>query len=338
MPTSRNRFFRTGLLGWRALGSLVALAVTLLAAVSAAASGPARDVPGLDVPGLDVPGPYVPGRYVEVSAKGQGRVRLHVEESGRGDPVVLLHGLGASTYEWRFIVPALARKHRVFNLDLKGFGRSDKPEDGRYSPIDQAALVKAFLLREGLTGVTLIGHSLGGGVALATTLDLNRSNPAAIKRLVLIDSAAYPQPLSGSVELLRDPIIGPVGLSILLPEFIAMLALTGDSSLSSATPQDIRAYARPLYDAGAKEALIATVQQIVPPNAAQLTRAYPTIQQPALLIWCRKDDVVPLAIGERLARNLPNAQLHVLEVCTHVPIEEEPRETSRLIVRFLNRH
>ncbi len=300
------------------MAGLFAIVSTLLAAPGAQASGR--------------------GRFVEVTAKGQGVVRLYVEESGQGDPVVLLHGLGASTYEWRFIVPALARRHRVLNVDLKGFGRSDKPEDGRYGPIDQAALVKAFLHREGLTGVTLIGHSLGGGVALATTLDLNRTDSSAIKRLVLIDSAAYPQPLTGALELLRDPIIGPVGLAILLPETIAALALTSDGSMSSATLQDIRAYARPLYDAGGKEALIATVQQIVPPNAAQLTRAYPSIQQPALLIWCRKDDVVPLAIGERLARALPNASLHVLDVCTHVPIEEEPRKTSGLITRFLARH
>ncbi len=322
MSFPRYGLLKTGPHLWRAIAGLVAITLSIGCAVFGAQNAQAA----------------ARGRYVDVKAKGQGAVRLYVEESGHGEPVVLLHGMGASTYEWRFIVPRLARTHRVLNLDLKGFGRSDKPEDGRYSPIDQAALVKAFLIREGLTGVTLVGHSLGGGIALATTLILNRSDPTAIKRLVLIDSAAYPQPISGTLEFLRDPILGRVGLALLLPEVITSLALTGDGSKSSATPQDIRAYARPLYDDGGKEALIATAQQIVPPNAEQLTRAYPTIQQPALLIWCRKDDVVPLAIGERLARNLPNARLHVLDVCGHVPIEEEPRATSRLISRFLARH
>ena len=279
-----------------------------------------------------------PAYHVAVAAPGQGPLNLYVEESGHGEPIVLLHGIGASTHEWRLIVPALARRHRVLNLDLKGFGRSDKPDDGRYSPIDQGALVKAFMVRQGLTQVTLIGHSLGGGIALATTIDANRTDPGLIRRLVLIDSAAYPQQFSDTLKILRDPVLGPLTLAILPPEFIAMLALTDDSSVKSAAPEDILSYAQPLYSAGAKDALLATARQINPLNSGRLTQLYRTIRQQTLLIWCRKDDVVPLSVGERLARNLPHAQLHVLETCSHVPIEEEPKATARLITRFLARH
>ena len=226
----------------------------------------------------------------------------------------------------------------MFNLDLKGFGRSDKPDDGRYSPIDQAAMVKAFLVRQGLTQVTLIGHSMGGAIALAAAIDANRTHPDLIRRLVLIDSAAYPQEFSETLKVLRDPVLGPLTLALLPPEFLAMLSLTDDSSVRSAAAEDILSYAQPLYSAGAKEALLATARQISPPNAAQLTGLYRTIQQPALLIWCRKDDVVPLAVGERLEKDMPQAQLHVLETCSHVPIEEQPQDTARLITRFLARH
>lgn len=278
------------------------------------------------------------GRYYTVAANGQGPLHLYVEEKGEGEPIVLLHGLGASTYEWRRVVPGLARRHRVFNVDMKGFGRSDKPDDGRYSPIDQGELITDFLVRNGITGATLIGHSFGGGIALAITLAANQVDPGIVKRLVLIDSAAYPQELSESITTLRDPVLGPVLLTILPPDALAAIALTGGGSYNKVTRADIQAYARPYYDMAAKEALLATARQIIPPNFRRYTSAYPTIQQPALLIWCRKDDVVPLSVGIRLSRNLPNASLKVLDGCLHVPIEEQPAVTGRLIRRFLDSH
>ena len=278
------------------------------------------------------------GRYYTVAANGQGPLHLYVEEKGQGDPVVLLHGMGASTYEWRLMVPGLARRHRVLNIDLKGFGRSDKPADGRYGAIDQGALVKDFLVRNRIRNATLIGHSLGGGIALATTLSANQTDPGIVSRLVLIDSAAYPQELSESLTTLRDPVLGPVLLTILPPDVLAATALTGGGSYSKVTRDDIRAYARPYYDPAAKEALLETARQIVPPNFRRYTTAYPTIRQPALLIWCRADDVVPLSVGVRLSKDLPNARLEVLDGCLHVPIEEQPGVTGRLIRRFLDSH
>src|SRR5664279_2941118 len=65
-------------------------------------------------------------------------VRINYYEAGQGPPVILLHGFGASAYAWRFLIPALAGDHRVLTIDLKGFGLSAKPEDGKYAISDQA--------------------------------------------------------------------------------------------------------------------------------------------------------------------------------------------------------
>jgi pimeloyl-ACP methyl ester carboxylesterase len=70
--------------------------------------------------------------------------------------------LGATTYTWRY----LARTHRIITVDLKGAGKSDKPLDDAYGILDQAAVLKTLVDRKGLTNLTLVGHSLGGGVAL----------------------------------------------------------------------------------------------------------------------------------------------------------------------------
>ena len=75
-------------------------------------------------------------------------VKINYYEAGRA-PVILLHGFGASAYSWRFLGPALAADHRVFTLDLKGYGLSDKPEDRKYAISDQADMVAKFDPRPG---------------------------------------------------------------------------------------------------------------------------------------------------------------------------------------------
>jgi alpha/beta hydrolase fold len=114
------------------------------------------------------------GHYVDV---GSRQAPLHLWVEGQGEPILMIHGLGATTYTWRHLIPDLARTHRIIAVDLKGAGKSDKPLDEAYGILDQAAVLKILVDRKGLTNLTLVGHSLGGGVALALALDLNRTSP-----------------------------------------------------------------------------------------------------------------------------------------------------------------
>jgi pimeloyl-ACP methyl ester carboxylesterase len=141
------------------------------------------------------------GYYVDVGSR-EAPVRLWVEEHGQGEPVLMIHGLGASIYTWRHLIPDLSRSFRIIAVDLKGAGKSDKPLDEAYGILDQAALLKVFVDRKGLSNLTIVGHSFGGGVALALALDLNETSPGMLKRLVLLASVAYRQQLP-FVELLK---------------------------------------------------------------------------------------------------------------------------------------
>src|SRR5262245_42086743 len=257
----------------------------------------------------------VGGAFVNVGTH-DAPLRLWVEEEGRGDPVLMIHGFGASTYTWRYLAPALVGMHHVISVDLKGAGRSDKPFDESYGVLDQARLLKTLIIRKGLHRLTLVGHSFGGGVALALTLDLNRTHPGTVERLVLIDSVAYRQPLPLFIQLLQTPVLAEVGVYATLPEIEAykgLLAAYHDPS--KITLAAVRAYALPLYEPGGRYALIKTAQEIIPRNLSALVARYPTIHQPTLLIWCAEDNVVPLWVGRRLARTLPRAQLAVLNAC-----------------------
>ena len=267
---------------------------------------------------------------------GQPPVRLHIEEHGRGRPLVLLHGMGGSGYSFRRIVAPLARTHRVITIDLKGFGASDKPFDLAYGPADQASLVAAFLRQRRLTHVTLAGHSFGGAVALMTALQVQRTEPGRIRRLVLMNAPAYPQALPRAQRFLTLPVLPHVGLAVIPPILNARAAL--QSARPGASPVDDRdaaAYAEPLYEPGGRHALVATARIMASYDGRDAIPNYRGLRLPALLIWCRNDPTVPLSTGERLVKALPQARLAVLERCEHAPAEEQPAETAALLLRFL---
>src|SRR5262245_19123303 len=164
------------------------------------------------------------GRFVNVGSAVRP-LRLWVEEAGSGDPILLIHGLGANSYTWRYLTPALARTHHVLSVDLKGFGRSDKPIDAAYGVLQQARLLKTLIARKQLEHLTIAGHSFGGGVALALTLGLNRTRPGTVHRLVLIDSIAYRQRIPFFIELLRTPVLAEASLAAAPPELQAYKGL-----------------------------------------------------------------------------------------------------------------
>jgi pimeloyl-ACP methyl ester carboxylesterase len=268
---------------------------------------------------------------------GHAPVRLHLEVAGAGAPLLLIHGLGGSSYSWRRLMPALARTHRVFALDLKGFGRSDKPFDLAYSPDDQAQLIIAFMRQRGLTGATVVGHSFGGTVALALALELRRTEPGRLRRLVLLNSPAYPQDIPMKQAFLTLPIVPYVALLAIPPIFTARAGLTSSYfGIGHVSDRDIGIYADALHESGGRHALIATMRRIGEISRAGTVENYAVLSVPTLLIWCRHDPVVPLANGQRLQREMRHAELAVIERCDHTPAEEAPQETLAYIQRFLH--
>ena len=262
--------------------------------------------------------------------------RLHVEKTGTGPPLVALHGFGASIYTWHAVRSTLEATRTVHAFDLKGHGQSPKPDDGRYSVHDQAALIAAYIKDEGLENITLVGHSFGGGVALALALDLIEHAPGSLGSLVVIDGAAYNQPLPGFIRALRLPLLGALS-QYLLPvawqvRMVLKLAFVHDERI---TDEAVAAYAAALRMPGGKRALRATAQQILPADIDALSARYPTIRVPALVIWGRQDGIVPLWVGERLGAALPNARLVVLDDVGHAPHEEDPAPVCRALESFL---
>jgi pimeloyl-ACP methyl ester carboxylesterase len=265
-------------------------------------------------------------------------VKINYYEAGQGPPVMLLHGFGACTYTWRFLAPALAQDHRVLALDLKGYGLSDKPADGKYAVSDQADMVAAFIRARDLHGLVIIGHSMGGGVTLMTYFKVREDEPARIQKLVLIDSAGYPQKMPWFIRFARIPVLNTIGGRLLPPRFVTTKVLRKCYyNKDKITDEQIDTYAYYGNLPGAREAVIETAQQIVPEDIDAVTARYRTVSVPTLIIWGAEDEVVPLAVGKNFKRDIPGSELVILPKCGHIPPEEEAEETNRLIKAFLEK-
>lgn len=266
-------------------------------------------------------------------------VETHGLDPAEGvDTFVLIHGYGGSSFSWRYWVPTLARRGHVVLVDMKGFGAAPKPDDDRYAPVHQAELVHHLVLQRDLRHVTLVGHSLGGGVALLTALRLREESPSRLARMVLVAGAAYRQKLPPFASLAHRPRLSRLLMKLFGPRRIVRRVLrTIVYDPSRITAGQIESYAQPMATTGAVTALIRSALQMVPDDLDELTARYRTLDVPTLLLWGRQDRVVSPAIGERLARELPDATLVVLDACGHLPAEELPDESATVLRAFLDR-
>jgi len=280
-------------------------------------------------------GDALDGPYARLGPS-EAPVRLYYQEEGKGPPLLLIHGFGASTYTWRHIAPELARTHRVIAVDLKGFGQSDKPFDTRYSVFDQAELLAQLIEEKDLRDLTLVGHSFGGGIALLLALEANQRLEGRLSRLVLLDSIAYPQHIPVFFRLLDMPVVSQVGVRMVPPSVQTRVALRiaylDDSKID---PDEVEIYAAPLKTAAGKHAIIHSARQIMPKDLAEIAQRYNTIALPTLILWCDHDRIVPLEVGIKLRRSLPNSTLRLIEGCGHMPQEEQPASTLELIKGFI---
>lgn len=260
---------------------------------------------------------------------------LHYEVCGSGDPILAIHGLGASNYTWRNLTDHLPG-HKLILIDLKGHGESAKPHDTNYSIPDQAELVLQFIRENDLRNLTLMGNSYGGAVSLMVAIRLCKEEPERLSKLILICSGGYNQDLPWHLKLMRAPILGSLALH-LVPATVNTLTVLRYSYYNKRliTWKQCKAYARPICSPGGRHALIQVAKQAVPDNFEELIAQYKSITVPTLLIWGRHDRVIPLSIGERLNRDIPNSRLVVLDNTGHVPQEENPEETIAAIQNFL---
>ena len=262
-------------------------------------------------------------------------MKLYKEVYGSGDPILCLHGLGASMFSWRHFIAPFSQRNKLILVDFKGCGKSPKPADTHYSIEEHTNEIYKFIISENLTNLTLVGNSLGGAVALLLAVRFSEEEPNRLSRLVLIDSAADKRYMPAHFKLVRS-ILG-LPIIYLSPTKLAvkMVLRRCYYDKNKITSKDGAAYATPMASPGGRHALLQTVRQCIPPNADELLAKVKTITVPTFILWGREDRIIPLKVGELLHQAIPNSTLEIIEQCGHVPQEEKPDETIARISRFL---
>ena len=262
---------------------------------------------------------------------------LDVEQRGQGPPLVFLHGFGASRFTFRAWADDLAGANELHLIDLCGCGAAPPPADGRYGPVEQAEVVTRYLCESDLRGVTLIGHSLGGGVAMLAAHRLHELGQAdRLVGLVSVAGPAYAQAIPRYIALAQLPLLGALLLRAVGPDRVVRAVLRSIFfDADCVTGVQVEGYAAPMRNPGTRDAVIATARQIVPDRLDDLVAGFGDIGTPTLLLWGRHDHVIPLWVGKRLAHEMQRARLVVLERCGHAPPEECPQESLAAVRKFL---
>lgn len=258
---------------------------------------------------------------------------VHIEQAGSGEPVILLHGFGASTYSWRNVMPALAASFRVIAIDLNGFGYTQRPRTFEsYTREGQADLVLRVMDGLGIRSAHLMGHSYGGGLSLF----IASRYPERVRSLVLVDSSAptYANDRRSRAASLK-PLLGLYLRSIVLrPGTVRRALLHSFYDDSLVTPELVHEYYERLRVEGVVDAYHGlTAPTRNQPEPVELEK----IRVPALIVWGAEDLLISVAAGRRAAERMPDAEFVVLEGVGHVPMEEKPEELVRLVLPFLER-
>jgi pimeloyl-ACP methyl ester carboxylesterase len=253
--------------------------------------------------------------------------RVAYRMEGSGPPIVLLHGITASSETWREVWPGLTARHLVIAPDLLGHGQSAKPR-GDYSMGAFASGVRDLVASLDIGPATIVGHSLGGGVAMQFAYQF----PERTQRLALVSSGG----LGSSVHLLLRAATLP-GSELVLPLLAGARALSLGRMLGHALDQaglklgtDLLEIARghaTLGDPETREAFLQTLRASIDIRGQRvqaLDRLYLATELPFLIIWGARDGIIPPAHGRRAHRLVPGSRLAAFQDSGHFPQLDEP--------------
>ena len=268
------------------------------------------------------------GKFVSLS-DGQ---RMHYVSSGTsGESVILIHGLMDSTYSWAKNLDTLAQRYRVYAIDLIGFGFSSRMTERRYSFKYLARTVIEFMDAQQIDRAILVGHSLGGAVALEVAHDF----PSHVSKLVLIAPGTYRLNVPAVANwAARMPVV-PRALASLSTTSPRIRMASFRHALGNPSHMDEKQTTAIVQTTRVKGSTDALVAMAASSRASDLPQGMGSITTPTLIIAGDKDPAVPIKHATWHQQALPNAQLVVLEGKGHIPHVECPDTVNRLMLDFM---
>ena len=264
--------------------------------------------------------------------------RVAYREAGAGEALLLIHGMAGSSATWRAVIPPLSKKYRVVAPDLLGHGESAKPR-GDYSLGAFAVSLRDLLDELGISRATVVGQSLGGGVAMQLTYQ----HRDYCQRLVLISSGGLGPDLSWILRILSAP-----GAELVLPVVAPQPVLSVGNKLGSwlmsagihspSAGEIWNAY-RSFSDRQTRQAFLRTLRSVVDYRGqavSALNKLHLSYGLPTLLIWGERDRIIPVAHGYAAHDAVPGSRLEVLAGVGHFPHVESPTAVVDILDDFIN--
>jgi pimeloyl-ACP methyl ester carboxylesterase len=254
--------------------------------------------------------------------------RVAYRLAGSGPPILLIHGVTSSSATWEQVGPLLARNHTVLAPDLLGHGQSAKPR-GDYSMGAFASGVRDLVVALEIEPATVVGHSLGGGVAMQYTYQF----PERSRRLALVSSGGLGRQVHGFLRAATLP-----GSEVVLPLLAGTRALAAGRAVGRALDRlgvqlgtDAMEIARghaSLGDPETRAAFVQTLRASIEPAGQRVSgtdRLYLATQLPLLIIWGSHDRVIPIGHGRRAQALVPGSRLEEFQRSGHFPHLDEPQ-------------
>ena len=257
---------------------------------------------------------------------------------GEGPPVLLVHGITSSSRTWKSVMPRLAETHTVIAPDLLGHGRSAKPQ-GDYSLGAYASGMRDLLVALDVEKVNVVGHSLGGGVAMQFAYQF----PDRISRLVLVDTGGIGREVNPALRaaalpgaefvlpLLFTPTLHVAGLKV--RNFFAGFGIHGNADVEGVA----EGFAS-LTEADARRAFINTVRSVIDPTGQRVSaadRLYLTAEIPSLIVWGDRDRIIPVAHADLAHELMPGSRLEIFPGAGHFPFNDDPDRFIRIFEEFI---
>ncbi len=264
--------------------------------------------------------------------------RVTYRTAGEGPVLLLIHGMAGSATTWKQVMPRLAECFTVVAPDLLGHGRSDKPS-GDYSLGAFASGLRDLLVALGHERATVVGQSLGGGVAMQLTYQY----PERCERLVLVGAGGLGVEvnpllryltLPGSEAVLRLACAAPIRGTV---EAVAGLASRLGLEPAAVVVELWRSYAS-LADDDTRKAFLRTLRAVVDPRGQAVSaanRLHLAAEVPTLIVWGDADPIIPVDHAAEAHAAIPSSRLEIFEGCGHYPHCEAPERFVEVLTEFI---
>ena len=273
---------------------------------------------------------WAKGKFVTVDNK-----KVHYLEQGEGKPVILIHGFLYNTVMWKKSIEDLAKKFKVYAIDLWGWGYSERLKDLNYSFDLYGKQVVGFMDAFKIPKASLVGQSMGGGISVYVAAHF----PDRVDKLILVDPAVIPYPMTATGRIYQLPFVG---------EFLN--TLPGNTLMkkniqtvwfydpNKVTDDYVEEVARPFFIKGSLDGMMAILRNVLKePYVEAEAQKLAQLNKPILIIHGREDIAVPLDRSQKLNALWKGSQLVIFEKAGHTPHEEYPEKFNQLALEFLSK-